>query len=246
MAGWIRSWPYATASRGGSPDYYKLTLLGYRLLHGANASPPTKRYFNEIGIAHQHHTHGLAEFLVHTVVGAHRQGIALRHYYRENSLRLQVGQEHLYPDCTFELHAPDGRRFNFLVELDNGTERIESVKDADSWQRKIRLYEEYQDKIYPHRFRVLAIATRSVERLQHILALASGHAKNPRRSLLYAISLNEYLLQADPIQAPCFRDHRETAVPLIPPCKQSEKQLPSPGSPSSGNLFPLPAATRPP
>ena len=45
-AGWVRRWPYATASRSGTPNYCKLTLLGYRLLYGASARPPTKRYCN--------------------------------------------------------------------------------------------------------------------------------------------------------------------------------------------------------
>ena len=143
-AGWVRRWPYATASRSGTPDYCKLTLLGYRLLYGANARAPTKRYFNEVALAHQHHTHSLSEFVVHTAVAAHRQGIAMKNFSRENTLRLQVAEENLFPDCAFELHTRDGQQFNFLVELDNGTERVRSDKDADSWQRKIRLYEQLQ------------------------------------------------------------------------------------------------------
>lgn len=61
QAGWVRRWPLATTSRGGLPDYCKLTLLGYRLLYGASAKPPTKRYFYEVALAHQHHTHSLSE-----------------------------------------------------------------------------------------------------------------------------------------------------------------------------------------
>ena len=51
--------------------------------------------------------------------------------------------------------------FNNFVELDNGTERIQSDKDTDSWQRKVRLYEQFQDQTQPHRFRVLVLTTRS-------------------------------------------------------------------------------------
>src|SRR6266542_2789267 len=36
-AGWVRRWRYATATRGAPQDYYKLTLAGYRLLHGEAA-----------------------------------------------------------------------------------------------------------------------------------------------------------------------------------------------------------------
>jgi hypothetical protein len=245
-AGWVRRWTYATASRGGTPDYFKLTLLGFRLLHDARTQPSAKRYFSEVGLSHQHHTHSLAEFIVHSVVAAHRQGIAMKNFRRENSLRLQVGQDSLFPDCAFELHAPDGRQFNFLVELDNGTERVRSEKDIDSWQRKIRLYEELQDRNYPHRFRVLVVTTRSADRLRHILAVATEHTRNPSRSLFYAAHLDDYLQQPDPLGEPCFRDHRGTAVALISAAKPPGRQLPSLVSSSSGNVFPLPAATRSP
>ena len=215
-AGWLRRWTFATASRSGAPDYAKLTLLGYRLLYGGNAQPPTKRYFNEVGIAHQHHTHCLAEFIVHTAVAAHRQGIVMKNFSRENTLRLQVGQENLFPDCAFDLDLRDGQSFRFYVELDNGTERVRSDKDIDSWQRKIRLYEQWQDQTAPRRFRVLVVTTRSRDRLDYILAVAAQHARNPRRSLFYAIHLDDYLRQASAIQDRCFRDHHGNAVAIIP------------------------------
>lgn len=247
-AGWVRSWRYATTSRGGAPDYYKLTLLGYRLLYGADARPPTKRYFNEVSVAHQHHTHSLAEFVVHTVIAAHSQDMAMKNFCRENTLRLTVGQESLFPDCAFELHR-DRLPFNFLVELDNGTERVRSDRDVESWQRKIRLYEQLQDQSYPRRFRVLVVTTRSRDRLDHILTVASAHARNPRRLLFYAVHLDDYLLQPGAIQSPCFRDHHGRPVAMIPTDTHFRPvRLPgmsSPVSRPSGNLFPLPVATCP-
>src|SRR3989304_5338267 len=50
-----RSQYYATAGRGAQ-NYYTLTRLGYRLLYGDEARPPTKRYFADIGVANHHHT----------------------------------------------------------------------------------------------------------------------------------------------------------------------------------------------
>ena len=113
------------------------------------------------------------------------------------------------------MHTLDGQQFNFLVELDNGTERVRSDKDADSWQRKIRLYEQLQDQTFPHRFRVLVVTTRSRERLDHILDVATEHARNPRRSLFYAVHLDDYLGQFDAVRHPCFRDHHGRPVSLI-------------------------------
>jgi len=216
-AGWVRRWPYATASRGGSPDYYKTTLLGFQLLYGKNVLPPTKRHFAEVSVAHHHHTHSLAEFLVHTVIAAHRHKVRVAHFYRENTLRLRIDDGTLWPDAAFELHTSDGRQFNFLVELDNGTERVRSDKDTDSWQRKVHLYNLFQDRSYPHRFRVLVVTTRCAGRLRSILSLAAQHAaRNPHRSLFYAAHLDDYLAETDAIIRPCFQNHHAKPVALIP------------------------------
>src|SRR3954454_16363145 len=86
-AGRVRLWQYATADRG-APNYYTLSPLGYRLLHGEGAIPPTKRAFSPVGIAQQHHTQSLADFVVHTAVAAQRAGVHFTGFYRENTLRL--------------------------------------------------------------------------------------------------------------------------------------------------------------
>jgi hypothetical protein len=213
--GRVRAWPLLSAGHG-VPNYYTLSRRGYELLYGSDAAPPSKRAFRAVGLAHQQHTYWLAEFIVHTAVCAHRAGIAFTGFCRENTLRLEVGEEHLYPDCAFVLRTNEGQEFQFLVELDNRTERIRSDKDADSWQRKIRLYEALQDRS-PQRFRVLAVATRSShERTRHILDLAAELARNPGRSLFYGITLDQYLGHADALQSPTFLDHRGRQVPLVP------------------------------
>jgi hypothetical protein len=206
---------YAVAGRG-APNYYTLSRLGYQLLHGEGAEPPTKRAFGPVGLSRQHHTQSLAEFLTHTVVAAHRAGITFSGFSRENTFRLQVGEECLYPDCGFQLLLPDGPALGFFVELDNSTERIRSATDLDSWQRKIRLYDAFQDRS-PRRFRVLILSTRSAERASRILAAAAELASNPARSLFYGVALPRYLAEADPLRLPCFLDHRGRPAALVPP-----------------------------
>jgi len=215
QAEWLQSWPYAFPIRGGSPDYYRLTLLGFRLLHGENAVPPAKRHFSEVHVARHHHTFSLAEFLVHTLTAAHRRSIIFKNFYRENTLSLPVDGTVAYPDSVFEIHTRDGRQFNFLIELDNGTERVRSDKDTDSWQKKIRLYNILQDRNYPDRFRVLVVCTRCSGRLRSILQLAGEHATNPQRALLYGIHLDDFLQEPDALCAPCFRNHRDEPVALV-------------------------------
>jgi len=222
-AGWVRRWRYATTTRGAAPHYYKPTLLGYRILYGEGAEPIARRQFQEIAIARHHHTMGLADFIVHTAVAADRRHHRIQGFYRENTLKLAVGSESLFPDCAFELASPKGGQFNFLVELDNSTERVRSENDTESWNRKIRLYDELQEASFPRRFRVLIVTTRSPQRMNHILETAQETVRNPRRSLFYGVYLPEYLGQVDAVVAACFRDHRGKPVSLLPHATQRVK-----------------------
>ena len=226
-AGWIQSWPYAIPTHGAAPCYYQLTLGGYRILHGEEAQPPTKRYLAEIGVARHHHTKCLGDFIVHSAVAARRSGCSMVNFCRENTLRLDVGQESLYPDCSFQLTHAAHWEFNFFVELDNGTERVRSQKEVDSWQRKIRLYDQYQSDS-DQRFRVLIVNTRSSDRLEHILRTAAQLVSNPQRSLFYGVNLAEYLASTNPLTDRCFRDHRGRRVALL--VSRSRRSVPRPAN----------------
>lgn len=213
-AGWVQSARYATVGSGAGQNYYQLTRTGYRILYGEQAEPPTKRYFAPISLARQRHTRCLADFIVHTLVAAHAAGVTFTDFYRENTLRLTVGNDCLYPDCAFQLVLQDGRTFNYLVEIDNHTEQIRSTKDSDSWQKKVRLYDDLQSST-KNRFRVLVVTTRSGPRLKTILALAAATAANPKRSLIVGVPLTTYLGEPAAIQSPAFFDHHLRAVSLI-------------------------------
>lgn len=212
-AGRVHRWPFATAGQG-APSYYKLSRLGFQLLHGEGAEPPTRRAFEPIGLLKQEHTKALADFLVHTVVAAHRSRLRFMNFYRENTLRLQVGEESLFPDAAFQLVDQAGSGFNFIAELDRSTERIRSIKDTESWERKIRFYERCQDSSKT-RVRVLIVGIRESDRLRRILETAARIVRNPNRSLFYAIDLPRYLDQVQPLTSPCFVDHRGNPVGLI-------------------------------
>jgi hypothetical protein len=212
-AGRVHRRPYAVADHG-VPNYYTLTPLGYRLLRGAEAPSPPKRMFDAVSLSRQHHTRSLADFLVHTVVSAHEAGIGFTNYYRENTLRLAIGEDALFPDAAFTL-AERGASYVFYVEIDAATERIRSSKETDSWERKITLYNRLQD-MSPQSFRVLAVSTRMSERPTHILEATATLVRNPQRPLVYGICLPEYLRQSDPLRAACFRDHLGNPAPLVP------------------------------
>jgi hypothetical protein len=148
------------------------------------------------------------------MVCARRSGVEIQDFYRENALRLEIGDECLFPDSTFLLRSVEGAEFGFLVEIDNGRERVHSMKDVDSWQRKIRLYETLQD-LCPRRFRVLVVTNGSADRLRHILATAAELAVNPDRHLFYGIQLSDYLQQQYALTTTVFLDHHFQHVPLL-------------------------------
>ena len=217
-SGLIRSWPYAIVNEGRSPRYFKLTREGYRLLYGADAAMPRRRYFEEISHGHHHHTNALANVVVQLATSAHRQGVSLQHFARENSVKLEVDGFILYPDCAFQLMTPTGQTFNFVVELDNGTERVRTKHDVESIERKIRGYDAHQSQFAANdsrRYLVLFITTRSDVRLQHMLSLADLVMANRQRTVFVGCGIHA-LQSQNPICDACFVDHRGLKRTLIP------------------------------
>ncbi len=218
--GLVRAFPYAVASLGRSPSYYKLTRAGYRHLYGLDAPLPNRRYFEAVADAHHHHTLAMAEFLVHLLVSAHNEGVEVRRFARENSVVIDAGTFRLRPDCAFQLVPPGGRPLNFVVELDNGTERVRSQLDTESIERKIRGYDAHQQSLAafdPARYVVLFVTTRSAIRLSAIMDTARRLARNPQRRLFLGITLANFLTSADPLFGDCHVDTPGCHVSLVPP-----------------------------
>lgn len=214
-AGLLRRFRYATLN-GSGQFYYILTPSSFLVMHGDQAALPSPGTFQKIGIARHHHSHCLAEFIVHTVVTPKAAGASIGDFTRENALKLSIAGDHLYPDGYFTLTQPDRPPFLFYVELDNSTEPLASPRARDSWLRKLRFYEELQNNS-PSRFRVLGIVTRSKQRLENIASLAASVATNPQRSLFLGVQLSEYLGSSRPLTSPLFTDHRGLHVSLVLP-----------------------------
>ncbi len=151
---------------------------------------------------------------VRSIVSAHRAGIGFTNYYRENTLRLAIGEDAVFPDAAFTL-VEGGASYVFSVEIHAATERIRSSKETDSWECKITLYNRQQETT-SQPFRVLAVSTRTSERTDHILQASASLVRNRYRPLVYRISLPEYMRQGNPLRAACFRDHLGKPVPMVP------------------------------
>ena len=208
---------YAIQHAGTPENYYLLTRQGYQLVHGPDNEPPTKGYFSAVALGRQPHQQALSDFIVQTACAAHRSGVRFTGFYRENTMCLTADKQSVYPDASFILVGQDGKPLRFFVEIDNGTERVRSEKEADSIERKIRIYDAVQDRDPADRFRVLFVSARnSRERMTHILQTAARVMRNPDRTLLYGITLLEYLASSVPVTAPLFTDHRHDRQSLVP------------------------------
>jgi hypothetical protein len=207
---------YAIFQRGQPEHYYVPTRQGYQLIHGPDAKPPTKGFFSPVALGRQSHQRALSDFIVHTAVGAHRSAAGFTEFSRENALRIDVGGDTVYPDCSFLLTRGD-QEFRFYVEIDNGTERIRSDKACDSIERKLRIYAAFQELTYSTRFRVLFVSVpNSRDRLLHILETATRVIRDANRTLFYGITMADYLTTPYPTVASGFIDHRGRRQSLIP------------------------------
>lgn len=219
-AGWVRSFRYFSTT-SGTENYYRITPSGYRLLNGPKAPLPTRAYFQPVSLGLQQHTCALADFLVHTLVSAFHAGITVSCFQRENDVRLTLGEEVQIPDLALQLRRGD-QTFNFFIEIDNATEPIFSRKERDSWERKIRFYDRYQDAC-PQRFRILVLTTRSERRHFTILHAVARLLRNPRRRLVYAVPLDRFLSEEHAVLTPCFLDHEARLHALVPPLRHREE-----------------------
>lgn len=214
----VTSHPYAVLNSPHAENYYLLARPAYQLLHGPDYRPARKRQFSPIGLSRHRHQHAISEFLVHTVCGAQYSGVNLFGYQRENTVRLEAGGDAVYPDASFVLKRGD-ENFRFYLEMDVGTERVESEKvEADSIQRKLRTYDAFQSQNLDTRFRVLFVsAGNSAERIRHILAVADRVTTDPKkRTLFYGLRLMDYVGSRFAVTSPIFLNHRGERQSLVP------------------------------
>lgn len=155
-----------------------------------------------------HRAHGLRH---------HRCGKQFTAFNRENTVQLTVDGDTVFPDASFVLQQ-DGEPFRYFLEMDTGSESIVSPKkSADSIERKIRIYEAFQDAHPQTRFRVLFVSARnSAQRLGHVLDVAGRIARDPNRTVFYCITLKQYLANKFPVTSPIFIDHRRGRQSLVP------------------------------
>ena len=207
-AGLVQPFPFAVAGRGQAPQYWKLTQNGFRLLNGDDVALPKRRYFEAISPGRHGHTLALADVVVHLLSLAARDGFRIQNLSREGSVCIETNSFRLFPDFGLELVSPAGKQFNFLIELDNGTERVRSKQAVESLERKIRGYDSHQSqfKAYsPERYVVLFVTTRSPVRVEHIRDVIRDVTRNHQRRAFLTAGIDS-VLQASSLAEAVFHD----------------------------------------
>jgi len=210
---------------GGTANYYKLTPEGYRVVRGAEAQLPHRSHFADIPPSRIAHTFALGDVIAHTLASAHTCGITVTGFHRENELSLTVGEHSVFPDCHVQF-TTGGRTFNVLVELDLGTESVDSPA-MNSIRAKLLAYEAYQDHLWgiwksqgkagPRPYFRVVFFTETIDRAYHILHLAKECVKNSDRKLCYAATRETFLAEEKAVMEPLFLDHRGHWQALVNP-----------------------------
>jgi hypothetical protein len=200
---------------GGSAHYYRLSPFGYRAIHPDAEQLLPKSLNADIAPSRFQHAMTTADVIVHTLLACHGSSVRVLQFMGDGKLTLEVGEYRQQPDCHFQLeHA--GCFFNFLFEVDNATEPIDSRREQ-SIRVKILGYESYMDwvlhvwknagraGIRPS-FRVVFL-TKSATRANHILYLAQSLARNKDRRLVIATTQDVFLGCSMAATLPIVNDH---------------------------------------
>lgn len=223
-AGFVKSFPAAIPG-GGLMSYYRLTLEGQRVAFPDATDAPPRASLAEVAPSRLKHALATAEAIVHTLVACHAKGVRVSQSLGDGKLTLAVGEYRQQPDFHVQLQW-NGRYFNFVFEIDNATEPLDSRREQ-SIRTKILGYETYQDWVlrlwkYAGKqgprpsFRVVFL-TVGAERGNHILWLARELANNRDRRLVYATTQDVFLGEPQAVTQPIFNDHQGYWQALVNP-----------------------------
>lgn len=211
-AGLVCRWPVASEA-GSGRTWYTLDNGAMPLLFGDERRRVRPR--RPLSLARARHTYHLSEFIVHTLISTHQNGGLITGFSPEGSVRLTIGEETVIPDSSFILEI-GGRTLHYFIEMDEATERLKSDRSEENWQRKIRLYEAFQDLSKEKRFRLLVATTGGPLRVKNILDLAKSQARNPERTLVLAATLPSFLESRNPLTDAVFADHKGQPASVVP------------------------------
>lgn len=200
------------APNAAMTNYYKLTRTTYRLLF-PESELPGDAFFNETKFGSQIHTHALHQFLSFLDEDAYECGYEVSHVIPDGQIAIDTGEQKLIPDCTFQLIG-HRQTLNYYVELDCGTEPVNSSKNRESLARKIRNYDRWS-KLAQDPFRVLFVFTSSLERMNHFLDLVYQIMAPPfTRSLFLGTMLKGASSRRNLVCDTVFQNHAKRPVAL--------------------------------
>lgn len=224
-AGRLKSFRYATKTRG-EQSYYLLTPVSFYHLHGRKSPKPPKSTFTELSFTRQQHTRMLADIVVHVQVLAHKEGITLSRFARENEVGYETSAGELRDDGSFDLTVSGGSVHSFHVECDRHTRPLTNRFQTNSLRDMITKYEVLADE-QTERFRVLFITEGNADHVRTFLTLAASEMRNQNRSLFYGITIEGFLSMRS-LRQPYLLNHHLETVPLIFPHGKRTPGIPQP------------------
>ena len=136
-------------------------------------------------------------------------------FYVEQVLAIN-DEQFVIPDATLELQSNRGKTYRFFVELDTGSERVDTDQVIpSSVKKKLEFYERYR-LVHGNSFRVLFVTTSSNQRADNILSFSNTMTNNRAAQMVYAAFFGDLQNQSDWIAESVFQNHRLEPVTLIP------------------------------
>jgi hypothetical protein len=100
-----------------------------------------------------------------------------------------------------------------------------------SWTHKITFYEAYRDHCRRRgkddSFRVLALSTGGLVRVQHLVGHAATAMVRKERSIFYGMPLAGYLAHEQPLTSSLFQDNLGRMISLVPAPRPANGSVPA-------------------
>lgn len=216
--GLLRPYRFAIPTSGRNPYYWRLTRVGYRLLHELTPSDPLpSRYrFTAIPVSLHKHTLHLNKVVVKFLLNAQQHGLSVSRFRIEKTISIPDDDRVIVPDAELELLSSDGRRYTYFIELDTGSERISTLQTIPaSIQKKLEFYELYRRS--GKQFRTVFVTTSSERRAVNILKFCEGMTHNDAAHRVYASFFKTFMDSTDCLfDDQVFMNHNLNRVPLVP------------------------------
>lgn len=219
-AGYLRRYYFAFPASGRNPAYWRLTSLAINHLNVTKDGTAIKKSRRtSIGVSLHFHSHHVSEVAIQLLLSAKQNGIRVDSFEVEKAIQFNESGEVIVPDISLLLTCPEGKVYCYFVELDTGSERVNTLQRLpSSIKKKLDFYERYRQS-QNQTFRVLFVTTSSQQRATNILNFSHSLAQNKAAQLVCAADFESVIASQDILMEPVFQNQRLQTVALMKPAR---------------------------